>query len=185
MPNTQCNERVYFKLRLRYFATLLSFLSFSVFDLQLYSGVIQTGDGVCYTLWSWVFLVFLQFPVEICQGCLFPNLERKFFVMNLVKITCKNNIFGNVTMNITFNFKCYLSYNNKHGYKLATRWSCWVENQIKTISVKENHLECLPWINKNPILLMPAMGFEPTSSQSLTWRERTVTAQTRLKGPCT
>ena len=26
-----------------------------------------------------------------------------------------------------------------HGYKYATRWSCWVENQLETFSVRKNH----------------------------------------------
>ena len=32
----------------------------------------------------------------------------------------------------------------KHGYKLAMRLSCWVENKYETFSVRENHWNFFP-----------------------------------------
>ena len=42
------------------------------------------------------------------------------------------------------NFKLYVFTRITHGYKLATRWSCWVENKYETFSVRENHWNLFP-----------------------------------------
>ena len=43
---------------------------------------------------------------------------------------------------LTLNFIYFTTITG--GYKLATRWSCWVENKYETFSVRENHCNLFP-----------------------------------------
>ena len=46
-----------------------------------------------------------------------------------------------VTLDKNLNF---IYFTITHGYKLATRWSCWLENKYETFSVRENHWNFSP-----------------------------------------
>ena len=41
------------------------------------------------------------------------------------------------------NFQLYFTIIT-HGYKLATKWSCWLENKYETFSLRENHWNFFP-----------------------------------------
>ena len=57
------------------------------------------------------------------------------------------NVFANLAQNDVIFFKTlnFIYFTTiTHGYKLAMRWSCWVENKYETFSVRENHWNFFP-----------------------------------------
>ena len=64
------------------------------------------------------------------------------------------------------NFKLYLFYNYNTLLQMCHKVILLGGESIRNIFGQGKPLEFLPWI-KNPILLIPAVGFEPTTSQSL------------------
>ena len=68
------------------------------------------------------------------------------------------------------NFKLYLFYNNNTWLQIGQE--VLGEELVRNIFDQGKLLEFLPWI-KNPILLMPAVRFEPTTSQSLSGGDNT------------
>ena len=63
-------------------------------------------------------------------------------------------------------FKLYLFYNNNTWKQMGNKVILLGGESFRNIFGQGKPLEFLPWI-KNPILLMPAVGFEPTTSLSL------------------
>ena len=72
-----------------------------------------------------------------------------------------------VLLGTFFNFKLYLFHNNNTqlqiGHEVILLGG---DFTFSNIFDHRKPLKCLPWI-KTPILLKPAVGFEPTTSQSL------------------
>ena len=62
--------------------------------------------------------------------------------------------------------KFYLFYNSESQLQIGHKVILLGENKYETLLARENHWNFFPGL-KTPILLMPAVGFEPTISQSL------------------
>ena len=67
---------------------------------------------------------------------------------------------------IVLNFKLDLFYNNNTRLQIGQEVILLGGELVRNIFGQGKPLEFLPWM-KNPNLLMPPMGFDPTTSQKL------------------
>ena len=125
---------------------------------------------------------------------LFSRFQKNFTDLSFRACICHTfnlRIFTCQTDNLkknkkkTLNFICFTTIT--HSYKLATRWSCWVENKYKTFSVRENHWNFFPgcktlthscWLwDSNPqppsnsvVVITPRLAHRPNHSATELWQ---------------
>ena len=76
----------------------------------------------------------------------------------------RNYSYTQICVSCTLNFKLYLFYNNNTRLQIGHEVILLGGESLRDIFGQGKPLEFLPWM-KNPNLLMPAVGFEPTTSQ--------------------